>query len=56
MTALPAFITKGTKVKLKTARRRVSKAAERFTGGFGQAIMFPFVFDGRKIAQVRVAA
>jgi hypothetical protein len=35
MSALPAFITQGTKVKLKTARSRVSKAAERFTRDTG---------------------
>jgi hypothetical protein len=36
--ALPAFITKGTKVKLKAALRRVSKAAERFTGDTGSPV------------------
>jgi hypothetical protein len=33
--ALPAFITRGTKVKLKKARKRATKTAERFTGDTG---------------------
>jgi hypothetical protein len=49
--ALPAFITKGTKVKLKTARKRAAKAAERFTGDTGTREMRqhqPIVLEARQ--------